>query len=178
MGGAAARERVRCCNCRGVRGQIIFPRRIVNTARCLARIKSAAGHSPIMHLCILCITPNGALFRMHIYEREEIAAAGCFRILHGRTPTCGHSSDYWKKAQGCNHILLFLLLIMMNACAHYFCAHSFRRGWWVTSFVVCVWVCCWSCDRRQNVARVRRKSGNCLFGLAEVMRLIMNDKNE
>jgi hypothetical protein len=27
-------------------------------------------------------------------------------------------------------------------------------------------------------ARTRRKSGNCLFGLAEVMRLIMNDKNE
>jgi len=26
--------------------------------------------------------------------------------------------------------------------------------------------------------RVRRKSSNCLFGLAEVMRLIMNDKNE
>jgi hypothetical protein len=149
------------CNCRGVRGQIIFPRRIVNTARCLARIKSAAGHSPIMHLCILCITRMGHYFPIYAYIWERGASH------FARTDADVRSlflRDYWKKV-GCNHILLFsALLIMMNACTHYFCAHSFRRGWWVTSFVVASGP---AADARQTPRTVARKSVQCLFALAE-----------
>lgn len=61
------------------RSNHISPARIVNTARCLARIKSAAGHSPIMHLCILCITRMGHYAYKRDFARTDADVRSLFR---------------------------------------------------------------------------------------------------
>lgn len=65
-----------------------------------------------------------------------------------------------------SHFTIFSLLIMMNASTHYFCAHSFRRGWWVTSFVVASGSAADATDAGR-VPLPEKKVGYCLFGLAE-----------
>lgn len=159
------RERVRCCNCRGVRGQIIFPRRIVNTARCLARIKSAAGHSPIMHLCILCITRMGH-YSVYAYMRAAFAQSHFART--DADVRSLFSCDYWKKKWGAiTFYYSCYWLWWMRARITFARTHSAGGGGWRLLLFASGSAADATDAARTVDARMQKKSGYCLFGIAE-----------